>query len=415
MKNERTALIHYTGPPIVAGVEAVMLAQARAFIEAGFPITLFVGRGNPDDLPTGAGMVVIPEMDAQNPEIQKTSKELEQGRIPADFAPLVDRIAGDLGPQLQGYGHVIVHNVLSKHYNLPLTAAIFKLFHEGTIKHLIDWVHDLSWTSSHSSHQVHPGYPWDLLRTYDPRITYVAISLERQKELSGLIGCSADQIHIVYSGVDPDAELGLSPEIHRLANRFGLLGDSINFIMPVRIAQIKNIEFAERIIAQLKTHGYPVQLVITGPLDVQNPNSRQYFQLLLELRASLGLQNQVHFIYEEEVNGEHLVLDSKQVGEFYRLSDALLMPSHSEGFGMPVLEAAIVGLPVFSTSIPAARETGKDLVNLFSPDDTPEVVASMLESWIDQSTILQFKRRVRSNFTWQAIFEQQIRPILELG
>ena len=102
--------------------------------------------------------------------------------------------------------HVIIHNVFTKHFNLPLTAALMRLLEQGMIRHCIAWCHDFTWTSAHSRSSVHPGYPWDLLRTFREDVTYVTVSRHRQAELAGLFHCAPERIHVVYDGVDP-AEL----------------------------------------------------------------------------------------------------------------------------------------------------------------------------------------------------------------
>ena len=40
----RIVMLHYTAPPIVGGVEAVMEEQGRLFREAGFPVLMVAGQ-----------------------------------------------------------------------------------------------------------------------------------------------------------------------------------------------------------------------------------------------------------------------------------------------------------------------------------------------------------------------------------
>lgn len=48
---------------------------------------------------------------------------------------------------------------------------------------------------------------------------------------------------------------------------------------------------------------------------------------------------------------------------------ALLMPSFTEGFGLPIIEALACGTPVIASDIPAHREAGGPLVDFLSPID----------------------------------------------
>jgi len=63
MQKPQTAILHYTAPPVVGGVEAVLQAHAQTFIQAGYPVTIVVGWGEAAALPQGASLVRVPEMD----------------------------------------------------------------------------------------------------------------------------------------------------------------------------------------------------------------------------------------------------------------------------------------------------------------------------------------------------------------
>jgi glycosyltransferase involved in cell wall biosynthesis len=96
------------------------------------------------------------------------------------------------------------------------------------------------------------------------------------------------------------------------------------------------------------------------------------------------------------------------------VSDALFMPSRREGFGMPILEAGLAGIPVFSTDhVPAANEIGGQNVIRFSAEADPDQVAGLIIESIGKSPMLQLRRRVRQGLTWRSIFNRQIIPLLE--
>jgi glycosyltransferase involved in cell wall biosynthesis len=90
------------------------------------------------------------------------------------------------------------------------------------------------------------------------------------------------------------------------------------------------------------------------------------------------------------------------------------MPSRREGFGMPVLEAGLAGIPVFcSDVIPAGKEIGGGDVITFSPGADAGEVAGLIQEWMENSPVLRLRRRMRKEFTWQSIFQQQILPLLQ--
>ena len=62
----------------------------------------------------------------------------------------------------------------------------------------------------------------------------------------------------------------------------------------------------------------------------------------------------------------------------YRLSDALVFPSVTEGFGLAVLEAMACGTPAIVSRVPPFTEylTASDTL-LVNPQDVAEVAAAM--------------------------------------
>lgn len=408
------ALLHYSAAPVVGGVERVIQAQARLFLESGYRVAVVAGRGETNALPEGAEFVRIPEMDSQHPAIRHASQELEQGRLPADFERLSAGLEEALRPVLGACDLLIAHNVFTKHFNLPLTAALFRLLDRRQIRRAAAWCHDLTWTSPHSRSKVFPGYPWDLLRTYRSDVTYVAVSQARQAELAGLFGCPPEQIRVIYNGVDPQQLLGLSDAGMDLAVSLGLWESDLNLLMPVRITQAKNIELAIGVAAALKSRGLRSRIVVTGPPDPHDEQNMAYFRGLQVQRAAAGVEQEVRFVCEMGADpAVPLLVQAGMLGDLYRASDALFMPSRREGFGMPILEAGLLGMPVFtSEQVPAAREIGGADVIQFSPAAGPEEVAARVLEWLEHSPTQHLRRRVRQELTWKSIFQRQVLELL---
>jgi glycosyltransferase involved in cell wall biosynthesis len=401
---------------VVGGVEGVIQAHTWAFDQAHYPVTVISGRGEAASLAPGTSFVSIPEVDSQHPQIERISAALEKGRVPSDFDDITDRLVRILKPALEPFDNVIVHNILTKRYNLPLTAALHALMDDGTIRHAIAWCHDIGWTSPNSRPKLHGGQPWDLLRTQRKDLTYVVVSKHRQAALASLFGCAREAVHVVYNGVDAKRLLGLSEEGAMLIERLGLLESDLVLLMPVRVAVIKNIEYALRVVAALKAQGCCPKLVLTGPPDYHDPQSMAYFDRLRAMRNKLELTEEVHFVFESGPDPDRpYVVDMHVVGDLFRVSDAMFMPSHREGFGMPVLEAGLAGIPVVCTKIPAAEEIGGDDVILFDTGQDPAQVAARIRDCLDAHIAQRFRRRVRQGYTWQAIFRRDIQPLLDAG
>ena len=390
-----------------------MLAQAGALLQAGYPVTVIAGRGAGDSLPSGCKLILIPEIDSLHPLIQQQNTLLEKGILPDDFMAATGYLAEQLRPLLKTFDTLIIHNVLTKHFNLALTAALYYLIDEGSINHTIAWCHDFSWTSPSSHSKVFPRYPWDLLRTYHAAITYITVSERRKESLVELLGCRTDQVQAVYNGVDPQTLLGLSIEGMALIERLGLLESDLTLLMPVRVTQAKNIEYALHLTAALKERCRWPRLVLSGPPDPHEASSMAYFDSLLALRSRLGVDQEMRFVYESGPQvGQPYQIDETLVGELYRVSDVVFMPSHREGFGMPLLEAGLAGIPVVTTNIPAAAEIGGQDVMIFDSQAHPEALAEQIIQWIETNPLCRLRRKVRQRFTWRALFRRHLEQLL---
>jgi glycosyltransferase involved in cell wall biosynthesis len=106
------------------------------------------------------------------------------------------------------------------------------------------------------------------------------------------------------------------------------------------------------------------------------------------------------------------VISYDVVSQLYRLCDLVFMPSHREGFGMPILEAGLVGVPVASTAIPAAQEIAAQAILNILPTDNPKRVAQGIFDLLEGNPVSILRRRIRREYTWEAIFHQEIIPLL---
>jgi glycosyltransferase involved in cell wall biosynthesis len=414
MKKPKTAILHYSAPPVVGGVEAVIAAHAQVMAKAGYPLMVIAGRAEAKALPATVEFFHIPEVDSQHPEILELSQALEAGDVPLGFEEMTERLVDRLEVALQGYDNLIIHNIFTKHFNLPLTAALYRLLEDGRVRNVIAWCHDFTWTSPSSRSKVHSGYPWDMLRTQRDDVTYVVVSERRQHSLAELFDCEADEIRVIYNGVDPGDILGLSKEGFALIERLKFLDNDLNLLMPVRVTKAKNIEYALRLVEALKASGKRVKLILTGPPDPHEPKSMEYYDSLRALRRQLGVENEMRFVFESGPDPQkpHYI-GMQLVGELLRSSDVVFMPSHREGFAMPILEAGLAGVPVVCTLVPAAEEIGGQDVLIFDAERDAAYLGSEILERLETDPTYRLRRRVRQNYTWQAIFLKHIEPLLE--
>ncbi len=418
----RIAMLHYTCPPVVGGVESVMAAQARLFAAAGYQVGIIAGRGPaPQSDPVRIQTIIEPLLDSKLERLLAINHELDRGSVPADFSQLEDQIYQRLKDLLWGYDACIVHNALTLHKNLPLTAALLRLASELTEVKFIAWCHDLAWTNELYAAVLHAGPPWDLLRTTSPNVTYVAISPQRQHEIAATFQppLSPSEIPVVPNGVAFTEFLKLGEETQAVLARAGLdqalQAGNLFLLLPARITRRKNIELAIEVAAELKQQGQAVRMVVTGPPGPHNPKNDEYVRELLALRTKLKVEDEVVFLMEcwQDEAGRPRTVSDEVIADLYRCADALFFPSTQEGFGIPILEAGLVRLPIFCTRLEPFVEVAGETPYYFTPNDHPAVIARQIQETLEQNLQHRLRHTVLTNFTWESIFEKQIRPLVE--
>ena len=411
--SQPVVLLHYASPPGVGGVENTIERHAIALADLGVPVRIVSGEGAPFD--PRIEVITDPLFGSQHPAVLDVARELAAGEVSSTFDTLRDSTLGRLREGIAGSGACIVHNAHTLHKNMPLTAALRLLVDEPGTPPFIAWAHDLAWTNAQYLPQLHEGYPWNLLRQAWPRTQYVTVSQARQAEMASLFEVPADSILVVPPGVDAPALLGWTPDMERLDARYHLLDADLLIVLPARLTRRKNLPYALQVLAEVREQtGRDARLIVTGPPGPHNPANAAYLKELLDLRAALGLDDAAHFLYTSDPDGQPYVPDNATVAALLRTADALLMTSTQEGFGMPVLEAGLLGVPVFAAEMPAVREVAGDDCWRFDPSVEPaSVLAGRLLRAMHASPVARLRVRVRQTMRWDSIVANQLLPLLE--
>lgn len=400
-------LMHHSAPPVIGGVESVLEHHARLMSAAGHHVRIVAARGRSWN--EAIEFVRLPLVDSLDEEIFAIKKELDAGRIPPAFPSLVNRLIGLLHSAVSSADVLIAHNVCSLNKNLVLTDALHHLYREPNFPQLVLWHHDLAWTTPRYLPELHPGQPWDLLRDKWPGAIHVAVSDFRQRELSTLTGIPAEQIRVIPNGIQVEEFLQLEEKTAGFVNRLNLLQAAPLLLVPVRITPRKNLELAIRTLACLREVFPAASMVVTGPIGAHNPENQKYFQDLLTLRRTRCMDSAFHFLAELDDDW----LSDTVISDFYRLADAVFLPSREEGFGIPLLEAGISRRPVFCADLPTLKELGAESATYFSPDDDPERVASLIAGRLRNDPIFRLAETVRGGFQWNRIYQERIEPLLK--
>jgi len=102
--------------------------------------------------------------------------------------------------------------------------------------------------------------------------------------------------------------------------------------------------------------------------------------------------------------------------ELYRAAEVFVYPSLAEGFGLPVLEAMAVGLPVVASTADALREVGGDAA-IYAPPRDVEALSRQIERALEdepvRTRLAEAGPARAARFTWAAAVEATAKVIGE--
>ena len=238
-------------------------------------------------------------------------------------------------------------------------------------------LHELSWLETEEVEDEGPvprrrAFAYLVSRSAD---RVVCVSECTRRDFLALHPAAAAKTVVVHHGVDP-IYFQARPDPHLLAERYRVPLDAPWLLTLGRALKRKGLPHAVRALRVLldKTGG-PYHLVMAGE---ENSTLHE----ALALAARLGMRERVHLT--DYVKGPDLPA-------LYAGAAALLVPSESEGFGMPVLEAMAAGTPVVANrkaALPEVAGNAALLVDFEKPLEAAEGILRALgderEDWIER-------------------------------
>ena len=207
----------------------------------------------------------------------------------------------------------------------------------------------------------------------------VANTAEEARQLIELYGADPWRVETVSPGVDLSVFRPVSSSSSALAlrRRLGLAADAVVLVFAGRIQPLKGPDVVLRATASL-LHLYPgladrlVVVIVGGPSgsEVGAPGR------LAGLADELGI---AHCVRLEPP------CPQRELADWYRAADIVLVPSHSESFGLVALEAQACGTPVVAAAVGGLRTAVRDgysgiLVDGHDPAGWARVLAALIGS-----------------------------------
>lgn len=226
-----------------------------------------------------------------------------------------------------------------------------------------------------------------------------------KQDIVNKVGVPIDKIRVIPNGLREPNPIDKSLE-QELKIRFEL---EDTFILNVGgIHERKNIIRLIHAFSRLvKLHNYSGKLLITGAVSGA-PYQKKMKKICDAAILETSMEKRIVFTGFVSEND----LDS-----LFRMAEFLIYPSLYEGFGIPVLEAMKLSLPVITSNITAMPEVASDAAYLVNPNSIEEMTTAMYTLLQDKSLREEMKqngiKRARS-YTWQNTSEMYMRLYKEV-
>lgn len=223
----------------------------------------------------------------------------------------------------------------------------------------------------------------------------IAVSHHTKSEIAEVLGIPGKKIEVIYHGVAPVYQpIQKSKASERVFARYKI--GRPYFLYVGNLKPHKNLALLFRALSTLRGRGrLHHSLVLAG-------DDPRWKQSVFEMTARLGLADVVfHIPWASEDSLPYL----------YSAADLVIMPSLSESFGLPLVEAMASGTPVISSNAAALPEVGGDAVVYFDPRNVEELTAA-IERVLDSPT-LQNELRAKglkqaAKFSWEECARKHI-------
>lgn len=212
----------------------------------------------------------------------------------------------------------------------------------------------------------------------------IVAATQTRDDLIEIAGLTEARIDVVPYGIAPPA-VAPTPEAE-LRERFDL-GERDLILSPSARQPHKNL--ARLIEAHALLEAPRPLLVLPGYATGQDDALRRR-------TAELGLEGDVRWLGW---------IDQADLEGFFACSELLVFPSLYEGFGLPVLEAMLRGLPVACSDRGSLAEIAGDAALIFNPEDPMAIARAMRQLHGDaalRARLVDAGRTQAARYTWAA-------------
>ncbi|HIY66242.1 MAG TPA: glycosyltransferase [Candidatus Agrococcus pullicola] len=213
----------------------------------------------------------------------------------------------------------------------------------------------------------------------------VVISEAERDTVINRLGAAPECVFIVPPGVDADL---FHPEADSVRER-----SRQRLVVAGRLHPLKGVDLAIRALGQIPAQQRPELIVVGSP----PPDGTEYAESLVALCRELAVEADVRFVGAKT---------RVPLAEELRSADIVLMPSHSETFGLVSLEAAASGVPVIAYRSGGLRESVLDgrtgiLVDTRDPAAWGRAILQLLNDEALRSRLAVQAREHAERMSWE--------------
>ena len=398
-----TSPLDQPGTGDAGGLNVYVVEVSKRLAERGIEVEIFTRAVCPDTPPT---VELVPGVLVRN-VVAGPFEELDKNALPAQICPFtfgVLRTEAAFAPGRYDLLHAHywlsgqVAAVAAERWGVPLVQSMHTL---GKVKNLTLATGDCAEPAARIRGEGEVVAAADRL---------VANTAEEARQLIELYGADPWRVETVNPGVDlsvfrPSSSVPVSVPGSALRRRLGLAPDAVVLAFAGRIQPLKGPDVVLRAAAELlrlrpSLAGRLVVVIVGGPSgsEVGAPGR------LEGLAASLGIADCVRM---------EAPCPQAELADWYRAADVVLVPSHSESFGLVALEAQACGTPVVAAAVGGLRTAVRDgysgvLIDGHDPEVWARVLADLTGSPRKLAELSRGALEHASGFGWPTTAERLV-------
>lgn len=268
-------------------------------------------------------------------------------------------------------------------FNRIGVVKIDTLIGKPDVFHSSDWTQP--YTDAYKVTTIHDLIPIKYPKLIDPKITAVhKRRLERVRKYVDKIivpssstredminvGFKEEKIVIIPEAPDPELKRPLRDDILKTMKRYRING---NYLLAIGTNPRKNVDRIISAFEKLRADS-SIKLVFIG-----------------EIKKAVLVRNVIFLGH----------IPREDMSKIYCGCEALIYPSLYEGFGLPVLEAFSLGVPVLTSNIGSLKEVGNNAAVLVDPYNVDAIVDGMTKLLSKKEEYIKKGREVVKKYTWE--------------